>query len=160
MYWGLAKCKEHMVLQVISTSSSHKVECHHHVIIPRHDSFVRDYDIYRLIKQHYLWVSAGLPIRHTYSVPIQGTDTVYPVKVITVPPVDLRWHSYLPSGSTVPAIASGGNRKPCYSKSKLQNPNRCPDDPSGVFLYNFLPTLVKQVQQSQDPKYPSRRIIV
>ena len=54
-------------------------------------------------------VVTGLPVRHTYSILIQGKDTVLPVQVITVPTVVLRWYSNLPSGRTDPVVLSGDN---------------------------------------------------
>ena len=35
-------------------------------------------------------VGTGLPVRNIYSIPMEGTDTVVPVQVVTVPSVVLR----------------------------------------------------------------------
>ena len=68
-----------------------------------------------------MFVITGLLVRHTYGIPIQRTDIVIRVQVITIPTVVLRWCTDLPSGSTDPVILSGGNGKPCYG-SHLVNP--------------------------------------
>ena len=75
----------------------------------------------------------------------------------------LIWHSYLPSGTTVLVVQSGGKRKPGYGLYLMNpsyRPNRLLDDPFGVFLYtcNFLPILGNYVQPSQDVKYPLKLI--
>ena len=75
-----------------------------------------------------------------------------------------KMYSYLPSGRTDPVILSDGNRKPCFG-SHIANPSFRTQIDSWTtlvesFLYNFLPTLVKQIQPSQDPRYPSRQVTI